>query len=60
MNGDDGEAALMERAARWSEDTPAREIVDALPPGRYERWIDGGFAILVMLLLLGWLTLPPA
>jgi hypothetical protein len=60
MNGDDGEAGLMERAARWSEDTSPREIADALPPGRHERWIDAGFAILVALLLLGWLILPPA
>lgn len=60
MNGDDGEAGLMERAARWSEDTPAREIADALPPTRHERWVDAGFAALVALLLLGWFSLPPA
>ncbi len=50
----------MERAARWSEDTSSREIADALPPSRYERWIDAGFAVLVALLLLGWLILSPA
>ncbi|WP_192641206.1 hypothetical protein [Bosea sp. OAE506] len=51
---------MIERAARWSEDTSPREIADALPPGRHERRIDAGFAVLVALLLLGWLILPPA
>ncbi|MCZ8035948.1 MAG: hypothetical protein O9288_14445 [Novosphingobium sp.] len=56
--GDDLEAQLMERAARWTEDTPPCEITDSLPARRHERWIDLGFGLLVAVILLGWLALP--
>ncbi len=56
--GDDLEAQMMDRVARWTEDTPPCEITDTLPARRHERWIDLGFGLLVAVLLLGWLALP--
>lgn len=56
--GDDLEAQMMDRAARWTEDTPPREIADSLPARRHERWIDLGFGLLIAVLLMGWLAHP--
>ncbi|MGX5734772.1 hypothetical protein [Bosea thiooxidans] len=55
---EDKEAADMQQARSWSDDTPDSEFARILPPRRFESWIVVGFWLLVVAVMAGRLALP--